>query len=170
MLTLSAIGLRAGGRVSRARIARWALAALSLPSPAMLVMGAGTAAVTPGEPLFRKSEEALAFEWLAGQARSDVVLASFETGNALPAWAPVRVVIGHGPESIGLEELQQSVRRFYQGGTAGADREALLQRYAVRFIFEGPREAQLGGWDPGSSSAMRLVYDQDAYRIFEVLP
>ncbi len=36
---------------------------------------------------------------------AQVVLAAYETGNPMPAWAPVRVLVGHGPESIHLSEL-----------------------------------------------------------------
>lgn len=171
MLILAAIGLQHWSRAAAARAVSWGLAALSLPTTAMLLIGAAKAASRPAEPIFREAGEVRSFQWLAEHAqKADVVLASFETGNALPAWAPVRVVIGHGPESVDLGRLEPEVLSFFQEDARESEREALLRANDVRYVFYGPREKALGRWDPGESPLLQVVYERDSYRILEVLP
>ena len=96
---------------------RYLLATLAVSLVGMLILVAGglQAAWQPAEPVFRPAAEVQAFLFLAAEAEvNDVVLTSYTTGNALPAWAPVQVVIGHGPESVDLARLQAG-----GGGAAG---------------------------------------------------
>ncbi len=109
---LAAIGL---GGAHLSDLGRWRLAglalALSMVSPALLLFGAFRVAAGGLTPTFRPANQVAAFEWLAENAESGaVVLTGFQTGNALPAWAPDFVVIGHGPESAGLAGAQAAGR------------------------------------------------------------
>lgn len=89
-------------------------AVLLFPSTMLLFMGGLLAAGQPREPLFLPNDVVKVFLSLRQHADPGaVVLSSFDIGNALPAWAPFRVVIGHGPESVGLSELSQQVTAFY---------------------------------------------------------
>lgn len=93
----------------------------------MLLLGGVQAATSPGLPLFRPAQEVAAFQALAALAHpGDVVLAAYDTGNALPAWAPVRVVIGHAPESQGIQDLRPRVQAFFSESTPEAERLALI--------------------------------------------
>ncbi len=112
---LAAIGL-GGAHLSDS--GRWRLAgitlALSMVSPALLLFGAFRVAAGGLTPAFRPANQVAAFEWLAENAESGtVVLTAFQTGNALPAWAPDFVVIGHGPESAGLQTLRPRVESYF---------------------------------------------------------
>ncbi len=90
---------------------------LALPSTLLLLAGGLLAAQGRGSPLFRPAAEVRIFERLADESEPDqIVLAAFETGNALPAWAPLRVIIGHGPESVQLAELEPQVALFLRFG------------------------------------------------------
>jgi hypothetical protein len=116
------------------------------------------------------------FESLAQTALPDVlhppgavVLAAFETGNALPAWAPLRVVIGHGPESVHLASLRPQVEAFYAEETTDAQRLDFLRQWGVRYVFWGPQERRLGDWNPVGAAYLRLVEQVGAYAVFEVL-
>jgi len=145
---------------------QWVLG-LALPTTLILSLGGGSATLTPGRPIFRPRAEIEAFLFLDEIAEADkVVLASYETGNALPAWAPVFVVIGHGPESVGLAELTPRVENFYQANTTTKERLALIAEFGVDFIFWGPNEQLLGDWNPHIEEFLRLVYNQEDYLIF----
>ncbi|MFQ5616526.1 MAG: hypothetical protein ACE5GO_08715 [Anaerolineales bacterium] len=144
-------------------------------STLLLLAGGVMGVADPKEPVFRPVEEIAAFQLLREQAEpGDVVLASFETGNALPAWAPVRVVIGHGPESVRLDELRLRVAAFYQPDTddclqsLDADRKALLDEFDVRYVFWGRAERNLGSWDPREAPYLRVVKSDGLDAIFEV--
>jgi len=147
---------------------RWLLG-LAFPTTLFLLLGGANAVRTPEVPIFRPRAEVAAFRFLDEYAASDaVVLTSYETGNALPAWAPVFVVIGHGPESVGLAELAPRVARFYQGDSSDDERLGLLAEFDVDYVFWGPEERRLGAWDPRKSEYLNLVFNRKAYMIFAV--
>lgn len=149
---------------------RWALAFLPGFLPALLLLlGGGMAAWTPRLPVFRPAAETAAWQYIAADKRPDcVALTAFESGNALPAWAHCRVVIGHGPESVHLSTLRPQVQRFYQTDTADADRRALLRQYHVRYVVWGPTEQALGDWNPASLPDLQPVFQSNGFVLFEV--
>jgi hypothetical protein len=154
------------------RRAHWAgnvVLLFSLPSAALLLGGGILTALRPGEPAFRPLAEVRAFHWLADHARpGEAVLSSFATGNALPAWAPVQVVAGHGPESALLAEVLPEIQGYFAGGMTAGDGLQFLSSYHVRFVFLGPEERKLGSLSPGQTGVLGRSYDQDGYVIYEV--
>jgi hypothetical protein len=142
---------------------------LTLPSALLLFSGSLRTANYPQSPSFIPSGAAEAYEALGSLAsRGEAVMASFETGNVLPAWAPVRVLIGHGPESVGLTEAKKQVEMFYSADTPDEVRRSILDAHEVRFVFAGPAERGLGDWDPAAAPYLEPVYSSDPYRIFAV--
>lgn len=145
------------------------LLAFSLPSTVVLLGGGILTAHQPSQPAFRPRGEVEAFEFLGQYAHTgDVVVGSFETGNALPAWAPLRVVIGHGPESSGLSALQARVEAFYQSESDDEMRQKFIREQNIRYVFWGPEERSLGNWNPGSAGYLKRVYHNGTYEVFEV--
>jgi hypothetical protein len=145
--------------------------ALSLPTTLFLLVGGIMAASNQTRPVFRSGNEVAAFEFLAKNVDGGdvVVLCAYDTGNALPAWAPVFVIIGHGPESAGLAKITPRLIEFYQDDTKDTDRLALLDEFGVDFVFWGPVERDYGGWKPSSAVFLALVYKRGAYEIYQVL-
>jgi hypothetical protein len=152
---------------------RWSLPLIlfvTIPSTLILLIGGISTALSPSEPIFRPNSEIAAFQFLGGVVQpNDIVLASYETGNVLPAWAPVRVLIGHGPESADLENYSRQVKTFFAIESSDLERQALISQYGVRFIFWGPHEQALGGWDPGQASWLSQIFNLHGYVIFEVV-
>jgi hypothetical protein len=143
--------------------------ACALISSALLLLGGLQAAARPDLPMFRPDGEVSAFQELERiSPLNSIVLASYNTGNALPAWVSVRVLVGHGPESANLEENLPVVSAFFDEGWNANQRENFLEEKQVDFIFYGPFERELGEWDPDSLSALTLRYDENGYRIYEV--
>jgi hypothetical protein len=142
---------------------------LSALTAAMLIGGGLWVALRPSLPVFRTAEEVAAFEWIATHAPTGAaVLASFDTGNALPAWAAVRSVIGHGPETIDLAKIQPEVDRFFAGALDRAAADRLLDDQHVAFVLRGPQEARAGNWVGFPSTHMIKVYDASGYEIYAV--
>ena len=142
---------------------------LAFPSTLFLLLGGYLAAVNPIEPLFRPVDEVAAFNFLAENTDGEaVVLSSFDTGNPMPAWASVFVVIGHGPESVFLSELEPRVIAFYQTDTPDVQRWDLLTEFDVDYVFWGPAEQELGDWEPGSVRYLSLVHQSGDYEIYKV--
>ena len=142
---------------------------LVLPSTFILFAGSFLAAGNLEKPLFRPADEVDAFQYL--QAHTDgeaVVLSTYETGNPMPAWAPVFVVIGHGPESVFLSELEPRVGAFYQAETPSTQRIQFLDEFDVDFVFWGPAERELGTWQPATESFLTLVFNNREVEIYQV--
>jgi hypothetical protein len=143
---------------------------VSVGTTLFLLVGGFKAAARPGRPLFRSTDEVAVFVYLAQQAEPDaVVLTAFETGNALPAWSPQRVVIGHGPESANFKEIQRSLLEFFEPGTSDAARIVLLEEASIEYILWGPAERALGNWKPEKAQYLRMIFQDGEYTLFEVL-
>jgi hypothetical protein len=150
------------------QIGRVVIASLLIPSSLLILAGGFELALNPREPAFRPQAEAEAFSRLAQLAEpSAVVLASFETGNILPAWAPVTVVAGHGPETAGLAELLPRIGSFYQPSATDDDRMALIVDERIDYVIHGPRERALGNWNPREWVCLELLASQGEYDIYK---
>jgi hypothetical protein len=141
----------------------------SLPSSLILLAGGVRASLHLEEPVFIPRAEAAAFEWLRDHGEvGAVVAAAYETANALPAWAPMRVVAGHGPETPSLAVLLPQVERLFEPATGDAAREAFLTEHGVRYVLIGPHEAAIGDWRPAGGSRYLRVYQESGYSIYQV--
>lgn len=169
MLIVLALLAFDAGRFAKRRRELW-LFSLAFPSTLILLLGAWQSAQAVTSPVFRSADEIAAFEELRALADpGEVVLSAYETGNALPAWAPLRVLAGHGPESVDLERLLPRIAAFYQGRTLDDPRLELLQKYGVNYVFWGPAEQAFGSWQPGAASFLELIVDVGEYQIYQVI-
>jgi len=150
------------------RVTAAILLTAALPTTVILIGGGWWAVARPSVPLYRPAAEVRAMNWLADHAQPDqVVLASFDTGNVLPAWAPIRSVIGHGPETAGLAELRPKVEAFFGNAMAESERRGLLEEQAVDFVLVGPEERKLGPWQ-AIPRGLHLVYEESGYAVYSV--
>jgi hypothetical protein len=170
LVTLSATAFAAWQSKPRGRnVLAGTLLALSLVSAVVLISGGCMLALAPRQPVFLATDQARFFERLGDDVDvGDVVLASYATSNALPAWAPVRVVAGHGPESVDLATIQSRVDAFYDEHTPDSERLALIEDFGVDFVLWGPEERSLGSWKPGVSDLLRGVIELENYQAFAV--
>ena len=138
-----------------------------LPTNFLILMGGILAAraADPANHLFHTDAEIAALNYLNVNALPDsIVLSDFDTGNYLPARASVRTVIGHGPETIRLEEKREQVRRFFDGEMTAEEQRAMLKLYQVRYIiFPAGRSGP-------PSPDYHEVWNQSGYFIYEVNP
>lgn len=170
LVLLAAYGLARLSIANRLKeVMRVTIVILSLITPILLIYGGTQVASTPGFPAFRPRSEIDAFQWLSVNIKKDeVVLASYETGNGLPAWAPVRVVIGHGPESANLSTLRPQVRAYYAGDLSDVERRSFLNDQRVSYVFYGPEESRLGALDKPSGVELSRIYAERGYAIYQV--
>jgi hypothetical protein len=103
--------------------------------PALILLAGSIGAVlTPTTPLFRTANEVETFQFLVNESRvGDVLLAPFGISNAAPAWAPLKVVIGHGPESVDLADLQPKVDAICK--ITPSERAKLFSNFNVRWVL-----------------------------------
>ncbi len=134
------------------RVQRWAprWAFLSFVTTIFILTGGVMTAWSARSPIFVPAEAVRAYEFLAqgtgwNNSRGDqIVLASFQTSNPLPAWAPVRAVTGHGPESVNGVELRQRVRIFLPERLHRFAAHRLVPRAGSTVRILGPQRAPVG--------------------------
>ena len=142
----------------------------AFPSAILIFLGAITAAGNPASPLFRPEPEIQVYNYLAENAPSGaVVLASYESGNNLPAWSPQRVVLGHGPETTNRDLVEQEIKRFFSQDSSDIYREKTIDKYDVNYILWGPLEKELGGWNPAEEDYLIEIYISDNYHIYQTM-
>jgi hypothetical protein len=151
------------------RIVHLSITIATVISPIMLFIGSLQVASNPSSPAFLESTQAEAFQWLEKNAdHGSVVLAEYTTSNALPAWAPVRVPIGHGPESVNLAELKPQVASIFGNTIHSSERLRWLTQFEVVYILFGSNERALGAWEPEQVTYLLKVFQNESVAIYEV--
>lgn len=183
--------LAAAGLDSRRPRLAFVWAGVASLSVVFLLLGAWSTANNVSSPVFHPTALVRAFDWLnthAGELCSapepegyiPVLLAAHTTGNALPVYARLRVVIGHGPETLGGQQKVEQVRRFYAGEMTMAQMRVFLAGESFRSdvpadavcaILYTPRERELAGGDaaPAWLSLAEPIYQEGEYAIYRVL-
>jgi hypothetical protein len=149
------------------RVVQPLILVISLVSSITLLAGGISVAASPAQPAYVLAGDAEAYAWLASQAETgELVLASYATGNVLPAWAEVRVLVGLGPESAGLPGLLVEIEHFYSGAWAEAEQAAFLSRHEIRWIMLGQGERALGGSEAHFPPGWVVAYDSGTTQVY----
>ena len=166
---LAARGLTVWGRGRARRLLAPALLAATLPGT-LIVWGGAMAAAWGRAPIaFVSREEAAAFDWLAAHPLPDgLILASFQTGNRIPAFTPYRSVLGHGVETPDIEATEARVARFFSGELNEEAGTPWLRADGIDIVFVGPDERALGHFDPDSWSSLERIYAVDGVNLYRV--
>lgn len=178
---LAVMGLHAWARGRnrrlRARQQRWnrgrlVLAVLGSLSSLLLTLGIIISVRRPSPPLFRHTPELAAFQWLNENAPDEsVVLTEPENGNALPAYADVRPLTGHGPETIDWVEKERLVTQYFSGGMTSEERAALYERYSIDYVMESTFTFgidAIGSFCFECQEDLTLVFEEGQYRVYQV--
>ena len=121
------------------------------------------------DPIFRPADEIEAAVWLRENGeQSAVLIGDYETGNYIAAHTPLRVILGHWAETVDYEQKQALVAQFYAADTSHTWRRDLIQRFNIRYIWHGPREQQLGSFDPETTDYLQPLYVNPTITIYTV--
>ncbi len=168
-----AIGLAWLLNLFKARIQRLVLIAiiLILLTSTNLLLLIGGLVVVKGQtpPIFHAAAQQTAFQWFFEHAQNQVVLTAYQTGNVLPAYAPVRVFVGHGPETINSAEKKRLLAQFFTESTSDVWRQNLLTAYNINYLYYGPYERNLGDFSPDNASYLNTIYTKGQIEIYEVI-
>lgn len=160
----------AASTTSRLRSWFYGLSSLGFVAALILIVGGITAARNPSPPLYRPADQVRAFNELDRiAAPGDIVLSSSTTGNPLPSYAPVRVVIGIETLTVAYEEVAAQMFLAYQGNTTDTQRQELLQKWNVDYVYWGPDERELGDWNPNQEVYLEKIVTAGEHEIFRVM-
>lgn len=161
-------------RYTRPKLRRFvtiAIILLTIPSNLLLVATSLIQVSGLSPPIFHEGMELEAMDWLATHTRpSDIVLSSYKVGNYIPARSGNRVFLGHGPETIHVEEKENIVRQFFQAQGSDTYRKEILRRYSIAYLFYGPAERALGDFQPATKPYLKEAFTNGRYTIYEVNP
>jgi len=109
---------------------------------------------------FIPKEKIEAFSLLKKTGAYESVLASYETGNQIPRFTAMPVVLGSSQQTDHFKETKRFVEDFFSGKMATKEKRQFLHERHVAYIFYGPEErvldvqnsflewARNNGWQP----------------------
>ena len=143
----------------------------SLINPVIIICGGIISIWNPSTPLYRHIDEIRAIKFLSDiSSPYDVILSGYESSNVIPAWVPLRTLIGHGPESVNLEELSSAVNNYYKLEGNDEERNKLIEEFNIKYVFFGPLEKNIGNYlEITTQDDISLIYKQSGYSIYETI-
>jgi hypothetical protein len=139
------------------------------PSNLYLLLGSSLAAIHHDPSLYYGLGETEAVDWLGSNTeRTDTVLASYAIGRLIPARAGNRVFVGHFIETVEVERKRELAALFFTSDTSDGFRHTLLSEYGIRYVFHGPRERQLGDFEPSTCECLLPAYRNSEVTIYRV--
>jgi uncharacterized membrane protein len=119
--------------------------------------------------LFR--DEIIAMKWLKqNTSPGDIVLASETVGQYIPAMSGNTAFLAHWAQTVDYYDKVNRVSRFFNSVTPDADRAKTIRDFHVAYVFFGPAERQLGGYDPTKSPWLYPASSNSKVVIYRVLP
>lgn len=118
---------------------------------------------------FIKTSEYDALQFLSGQVgNEDVVLASLDIGQFVPALTGSRAFLAHWAQTLDFYGKRDMVASFFNSATDDAERERILRDYKVTYVVFSPEERRLGEYDPTRASFLTEVYNEQDVSIYKV--
>ncbi|MBN2046210.1 MAG: hypothetical protein JW750_00095 [Anaerolineaceae bacterium] len=146
------------------------LGGISILTTVIFLAGTVMSAVNPAAPIFRPRAEVEMFNAMREVVPNDsVVLAPYETSNAMTAWVPVFVVIGHSVETPDFHALQEAVDAFYAGEMTDEEMLMFLKTHRVDYVWVRSDDGDVSDWLAGEADLFHLGLSNSGYQIFELI-
>ncbi len=143
--------------------------ALAMMSNLYLTAGLTLAAATRSPALFWSADLVAAVDWLGENSLpQETVLSGVEAGGLIPARIGHRVVVGHGMETVDYQGKREAVERFFSVRTPDAERLALLEKWGVAWVFYGPEERGMGGFNPATAPWLEPAFRSGEVAVYRV--
>ena len=142
---------------------------LTLPSNLYVLASLGVTAIQHPYPFYHEGAEVEAVDWLAAHTSSDdTVFTTYWTGSYIAARAGNRVFLGHWAETMNYAQKMEKARTFF-GPASDKWRKALLRDYNISYLFYGPREKALPGFQPEGKPYLVESYSNRLVTIYRVV-
>jgi hypothetical protein len=149
------------------RLLLYSVIIATFPSNLYLVTASSASVLHDDPTRHYLSEEVEAVDWLKNNTeRTDTVLASYKIGRFIPAHAGNRVFMGHFIETVEVEYKKRLAVSFFRDSATDDFRRDLLTEYGISYVFHGPTERQIGGFDPSRALYLTPVYHDSSVAIY----
>jgi len=110
-------------------------------------------------PDYVARDDAAALAWLNRSALpSEVVLSSMAIGHYLPGLSGTHAFLASGVNTLDFYAKRAAVEQFFAADTSPDDRQSLLAQYGIGYVFHGPAERALGGFEPATADYLQPVF------------
>ena len=145
-------------------------------APLLLIISNTTSAARPFKNLdvYYRPDDRRAFAWLEGDRAGfdDVVLTTFDqgrgSGGRLVVATGQRVFMGHGFETVDLDNKVAQIRQFYDPATPDDWRRDFLRRIGAVYVWYDDYAREIGSWDPAQASYLKPGFVSDIVTIYRV--
>lgn len=128
-----------------------------------------TATTQQPDLLFRPEAEQIATDWLRqSTGRDQTILADYQSGNYIAAQAGNPVFIGHWAETMAFSQKQQEISQFFSNEVDNNWRLTFFHRYNISYLWYGPREQQLGPFNPQQLPNLTPVFSHPPITIYAI--
>jgi len=142
---------------------------LTLPSNLYILASLGVTAFQHPYPFYHERAEVEAVVWLATHTSSDdTVFTTYWTGSYIAARAGNRVFLGHWAETMNYAQKVEEAKSFF-GPASDEWRKALLRDYNISYLFYGPRERAIPGFEPAGKPYLVKSYSNQLVTIYRVV-
>ncbi|MEO1443936.1 MAG: hypothetical protein AAFV33_26290, partial [Chloroflexota bacterium] len=144
----------------------------TLPGMLFILVVTSLGAISAPPDLYTQTSTVTALQWLdanetSGRERGGVVLARFDVGNRLPAYAALRPYVGHGPETLNSREKEATAEAFFNGELSAEDATTLItdpENY-IDYVFVGVGDVLSDGVD----SVLTEIYREGDIVMYRVV-
>jgi hypothetical protein len=120
-------------------------------------------------PYYLYRDEVAALNWLDEHADpADVVLSSITIGQYVPALSGNTAFLAHWAQTVDFYDKTERVERFFDIAVPDDERLDTLRTFDVAYVFYGPAERALGGYDPGESPLFTKVFSSPHVQLYAV--
>lgn len=149
---------------------RWMMVGSMMLTPVFLLVGAIGSVLNPSEPQFQPRGRVETYKELGQKAAEDaVVLAPFEVSNEIPAYAKLRVVTGHGPESINKQKIDIFLDKLYTGDVNHGEACVFLIKNDIAYVwFESSEYQKLDLQSIFKPDEAEFLIDTPQYKILKI--
>lgn len=122
-------------------------------------------------PFYLYRDEIAAMRWLEEHTPPDeVVLSAFVVGHFIPGLTGDRAFLGNAVMTIDFGRKREMVDAFFDSATSDSQRQALISKYGIRYVFYGPAERQLGEYDPETLHLWSRAFSSPLVKVYQVVP
>jgi len=120
-------------------------------------------------PYYLPQTEIESMQWLKAHTTDrDIIFSTYEIGNFIPAYSGRVVWIGHGPQTINLEEKYiQNAWFWWQDDINGSKRQWLHDQ-RVTYLWYGPNEKNAGAYVPDTKTYLEKVFSNSDVSLYRV--
>lgn len=120
-------------------------------------------------PYYIPQDDMAGFGWIKENVAEDqIVFSSFYSGNFIPAYSGRRVFVGHGPQTIFLQEKFDLMTTFFDEATEDVWRKEFLRSWDISYFFYGQNEKDEGDFIPADASYLIPVFVSGATAVYSV--